>query len=278
MDPFLRPLPSLLPAPVGGEVRGERAGTAVLDAPRLGRPVLPTLRDASIGLSSRAADGRWSTGGDFCTLSEQPGRGLLLAVGDIEGKGQPAAPAAARTKRALAAASMGGQWPHTLVAGLNALAASWDPDSQSRSCAVCVMTIRAFPGGFAGLVCNAGSPLPVVVSIDGDIRPLGPPGLATGYLPEHTWNDRAFTLVPGDTLIVATDGLTDARSRNRLFGEGRFEATARAVTARHAGDGPRISRELLQAACRFTEPSPPRDDMLVLVLALRPVSPLPANA
>lgn len=235
--------------------------------------ILPAPDGASFGVAARATGPTGDVTGDFSDVVELADGRWLLVVGDIEGKGEAAAPAAVRSQRLLHDVGIGGSWPHQLVARLNRAPRRWGPNDADRSLAVCVLSIRACPGGFAGRVCNAGSPLPFVVGDDGTLRSLGGPGQAVGYFPDTTWNDWAFRLVPGDTLIAFTDGLTDARSRNRLFGEGRLDAAARALAARHPGDGPRIAQELIAEACRFVGPSEPQDDIVVVVLAVAAFSP-----
>lgn len=229
---------------------------------------LPTIRGASLGVASFATGGGGDLGGDFCNTTSLGDERWLFAVGDMEGKGPAAALAAEESRRVLHASAESGAPPHEIIALLNGVLAHRDRPAATRPCAVCVVSVRACPGGFAGRVCNGGSPLPVIVRADGSLDPLGGPGLVAGYFPEDTWNDWAFDLGPGDTLIIFTDGLPDSRSRRRFFGHRRLESAARKLAARHPGDGPAIAAGLVGEARRFSHPRQPPDDMLVLALSI----------
>lgn len=229
---------------------------------------LPKVQGASLGVASFAAGGAGDLGGDFCDTTSLGDERWLFAVGDMEGKGPAAALAAAESRRILHASAESGAAPHQIVALLNGVLADADRPEATRPCAVCVVSVRACPGGFAGRVCSGGSPLPLIVRASGSLDTVGGPGLVAGYFPEDTWNDWAFDLGPGDTLIIFTDGLPDSRSRQRFFGHRRLETAARRLAGRHAGDGQAIAAGLVAAARRFALPLPPPDDMLVLALSI----------
>jgi sigma-B regulation protein RsbU (phosphoserine phosphatase) len=67
----------------------------------------------------------------------------------------------------------------------------------------------------------------------------------------------------GDTILLYTDGVTEARSGNKFFGEGR---TMR--TLRYGGSPDSITRHLVDAVRRFAS-AEPRDDMAVVVVRMR---------
>lgn len=232
------------------------------------RQRLPAIPGASLGVASYAAGGRGDLGGDFCDTATLDDRRWLFAVGDMEGKGPRAALAAVECRRLLHTAAEGSAAPHEVIAGLNSALLEMDAPASLRPCAVCVVSVRACPGGFAGRVCNGGSPLPLIVRADGRLDPIGGPGLVAGYFPEDTWNDWAFELRPGDTLIVFTDGVPDSRSRQHFFGHQRLESVARTLAGRHPGDGPAVAEGILAEARRFAHPRRPPDDMLALALSV----------
>lgn len=229
---------------------------------------LPKVQGASLGISSFATGRGGDLSGDFCDTTSLGDERWLFAVGDMEGKGPAAAVAAAECRRILHASAESGAAPHEIIALLNGVLAHTDRPATTRPCAVCVVSVRACPGGFAGRVCNGGSPLPVVVRADGSLDTLGGPGLVAGYFPGDTWNDWAFDLGAGDTLVIFTDGLPDSRSRQRFFGHQGLESAARKLAGRHPGDGPAVAAGLVAAARRFAHPRQPPDDMLVLALSI----------
>lgn len=239
------------------------AGAAI---PALPCP-LPLVPGASLGVASFAIGGG-ALSGDFCNASALAGERWLLAVGDMEGKGPAAAVSAAECRRLLHDSADSGAHPHEIVALLNGVLAGTGRPRDSRPCAVCVVSLRACAGGFAGRVCNGGSPLPLVVRADGELHALGGPGVAAGYFPEDGWNDWAFELGAGDTLVIFTDGVPDSRSRRRFFGDRGLDAAIRELACRHVGDGAAIAAGLVAEARRFARPRQPPDDMLVLTLSI----------
>lgn len=229
---------------------------------------LPKIQGASLGVASFATGGSGDLGGDFCDTTSLGDERWLFAVGDMEGKGPAAALAAAESRRILHESAESGAAPHEIVALLNGVLAHADRPTVSRPCAVCVVSVRACHGGFAGRVCSGGSPLPVIVRASGSLDTLGGPGGVAGYFPEDSWNDWAFDLGPGDTLIIFTDGLPDSRSGGRFFGDLWLEPAVRRLAALHVGDGQAIAAGLVAEARRFALPLQPPDDMLVLALSI----------
>ena len=248
------------------ELRAPKVAVVRTSTPSL--HALPRIQGASLGVASFAIGGAGDLGGDFCDTTSLGDERWLFAVGDMEGKGPAAALAAVECRRILHDSAESGAAPHEIIALLNGVLAHADRPEASRPCAVCVVSVRACPGGFAGRVCSGGSPLPVIVRADGSLDTLGGPGGVAGYFPENTWNDWAFDLGPGDALIIFTDGLPDSRSQGRFFGELRLESAARRLASRHPGDGQAIAAGLVAEARRFALPRQPPDDMLVLALSI----------
>jgi len=228
---------------------------------------LPLIPGASVGLATFAMGGEGDLSGDFCT-SVLAGERWLIAVGDMEGKGRAASSSVDECRRLLHDTAESGVRPHELVAMLNDVLAGTGRPEDSRPCAVCVVSLRPCEGGFAGRVCNGGSPLPLVARANGELDALGGPNLAAGYFPKPTWNDWAFELSPGDTLIILTDGLVDSRSPQGFFGDERLDLAAQKLAAQHVGDGAAIAAGLVAEAQRFALPHLPQDDMLVLAVSV----------
>jgi sigma-B regulation protein RsbU (phosphoserine phosphatase) len=87
-------------------------------------------------------------------------------------------------------------------------------------------------------------------------------GLALGILPELGTREFETELKPGDTLVLFTDGVTEAQNAaHELFGEDRLEvaAGAGAATAEQA------QQNVLQAIRDFTQGCLPSDDVTLLV-------------
>src|SRR5205807_8805860 len=97
----------------------------------------------------------------------------------------------------------------------------------------------------AGVVmCSAGHPPPLIVRDDGRIREIGSPGPLLGGWEGSTWEDRTVPIGPQETLLMYTDGVTDARGEHDRFGAARL----RAVLKTYAGAAPDELLDQLEAA------------------------------
>ena len=115
---------------------------------------------------------------------------------------------------------------------------------------------------------NPGHPPPLVLRARGDLEWLdGPGGTALGVVPGLTYPTGSVDLAPGDTLLVFTDGVTEAvNADGQEFGRSRLSALfdgRPAETAREA-----IER-LLSRLDRYVQDVDPHDDITCLALHCR---------
>jgi sigma-B regulation protein RsbU (phosphoserine phosphatase) len=96
------------------------------------------------------------------------------------------------------------------------------------------------------------------------IPPPVPKGIALGVIEAAAYAAARLTLAPGATLVLYTDGLTDARSTSgEMFGEDRLHgAIAGAVTGTPAS----LVAAVIGAVERFAAGAPPEDDITLLAL------------
>jgi serine phosphatase RsbU (regulator of sigma subunit) len=195
---------------------------------------------------------------DFLTL----GAGRTgIAVGDVAGKGLPAALLMASLQgslRSLATLSRDG--PASLAAELNAQLyalternrfttffwAVWEESSRSLTWV------------------NAGHNAPMLLRASGTIERLPPSGPPLGALPGAAYRDATIALAPGDLLVVFTDGVTEAvDAADTEFGEARLEALLRRDGDRSAA----ATCDRIIAAVRQFEAGAPQNDDITLVVA-----------
>ena len=108
------------------------------------------------------------------------------------------------------------------------------------------------------------------------VRPRGrvahpnvPKSMAFGVLDDTPYAPGHFRLEPGDTLVLLTDGVTDARSRSgELFGDARLERALRASAGQPASA---TVRTIVGAVEEFAAGAPPEDDVTVLVIKYRSI-------
>jgi len=159
-------------------------------------------------------------GGDFFEFVELPTGDLGIIVGDVAGKGPAAALLAAMIQGMLAAGTPSGASPAVVVGRINHDLAARHLESRFATLAYGVLSANG------RLVCsNAGHNPPVVLSAAG-MRRLTAGGPILGAFADTTFGEETVQLNRGDTLVMFTDGVTEARNaRDEEFGESRLLAS-----------------------------------------------------
>jgi sigma-B regulation protein RsbU (phosphoserine phosphatase) len=103
---------------------------------------------------------------------------------------------------------------------------------------------------------------------DGTIRQLAGQGMLLGAFPAIRLDECEVTLAPGDSLVLYTDGVTEARSEADLFDEARLEAVLAGCLSASAGQ---IAQGILDAVNEFTGSLPQSDDMTLVVIQRAPI-------
>ena len=188
----------------------------------LQRNLLPTTlpRLPGIDVAARyqtAADGD-EVGGDFFDVFPCHG-GWITAIGDVVGKGPAAAALTGQTRHTLRTLARYEHEPATMLAALNAAIIDELP-SDTFVTAACV---RLDPGahGTRVTVASAGHPLPLALRRDGCVEALGQHGTLLGLECPALPSVEAH-LLPGDSLLLYTDGVTEARNATGMLGEERL--------------------------------------------------------
>ncbi|MGR4853745.1 PP2C family protein-serine/threonine phosphatase [Streptomyces sp. LARHCF252] len=165
-------------------------------------------------------------GGDFYDLFPVAGDRWAFFLGDVCGKGPEAASLTSLTRYTLRAAAHHDPEPAAALATLNAvLHERYTAGGDPRYC-TCVFGIVE-PGGEHGptivRLASGGHPSALVLRSDGRAEFLPTPGgLLVGVLPDAPISTVETVLAAGDTIVLYTDGLTEARTgpgRDDLYGE-----------------------------------------------------------
>ncbi|MGI5430419.1 PP2C family protein-serine/threonine phosphatase [Streptomyces sp. CA-179760] len=190
-------------------------------------PAVPGLETA-VHYHTAAPD---QLGGDFYDLFPVAGDRWAFFLGDVCGKGPEAASLTSLTRYTLRAAAHHDPDPAAALATLNAvLHERYTADGDPRYC-TCVFGIVE-PGGDHGptvvRLASGGHPPALVLRSDGGAEFLPTPGgLLVGVLPQAPIGTARTVLSAGDTLVLYTDGLTEARTgpgRDDLYGEDALRA------------------------------------------------------
>jgi len=203
-------------------------------------------------------------GGDLYDLIELDEDHLLFAIADVSDKGMPAALFMAATVTILRARASAGlaASPEVLLAQVN--------DQLIRQNSMCQF-VTVFMGVIqlsTGLVTysDGGHNRPYVREAGGKARmlPRGG-GIALGVMPEASFLRHTLQLNAGDTLLLYTDGVTEAIAANETFyGEPRLEALLNTMSA-EAGAKAWVS-VVTEDVARFSHGHVQADDITVLAL------------
>jgi sigma-B regulation protein RsbU (phosphoserine phosphatase) len=196
---------------------------------------------------------------DFLLLDEDH---LAFAVGDVSGKGVPAAIFMAMTQTLLRGAARQRLAPGECLDHVNQTLAPQNTRAMFVTLFYGVLNFRTGELRFA----NGGHDTPYVFSPSGGVRPLPSQSrsLVVGVLDEAVYATESCVLAPGEALLVTTDGVTEAMDpQDQLFGSERVE---RFLCERVAEPAPRIVSDLLESLARFADTAPQSDDITILTL------------
>lgn len=186
---------------------------------------------------------------------------LCFVIGDVSGKGVPAALFMAITRTVIRSAAGQSNRPGVLMQVINDRLAENNPN---------LMFVTLFLGMLdldtgALAYANAGHPPPWLIR-PGHVDLLkGRSGPACGIAPEWQYEEFAAQLAPDTLLLGYTDGITDAESTQRkLYGE---ERPVQLLAALPAGtDSESAVRALLDDVLRFAQDAEQADDITLIAL------------
>ncbi|MGW2588294.1 PP2C family protein-serine/threonine phosphatase [Streptomyces virginiae] len=186
-------------------------------------------------------------GGDFYDVFPLDATRFAFFLGDVCGKGPQAAAVTSLTRYTLRAAALHDPDPVSALSTLNRVLHERYSGGDPRYCTAIFGTLQPDPvtGQVAVHLASGGHPPALVLRADGtaDFLPT-PGGLLVGILPDAPFAPAGTTLGPGDTLLLYTDGLTEARtgeSRTDLYGD----EALRAFATHHAGRSPHAVMEAM---------------------------------
>jgi sigma-B regulation protein RsbU (phosphoserine phosphatase) len=227
--------------------------------------IFPGMRPAIAGLDY-FGDWRPARGvsGDYLDYFEMSQGNLGLAVGDVSGKGLPAALLTSSLHsmvRALRFNNRSSSLPE-LVRTIHELFYEICPDN----CYATLFVGRYDPAASRLHYVNAGHEPPFVLRRNGDHYRtifLESGGPVIGMLRRSSWREGVVSLSPGDVMAAYTDGLCETRNKSgEEFGWPRFVETIEACAAQKSRD---IVEGVMQAAETFAAGAPQYDDVTLWV-------------
>jgi sigma-B regulation protein RsbU (phosphoserine phosphatase) len=201
--------------------------------------------------------------GDFYDVFPSVRGSWGMVVGDVCGKGVPAAKSTALARYTLRAEAHRETRPRQVLAALNEALLGWLTDDPRFLTAI-YATVRPTLAGASVQISSAGHPLGLVHRADGRVQTCGRPGTLLGIVPDPELHDSRCLLRAGDSLVLFTDGVTEARGHvdRDLYGDDRLRDVI-------AGSGDmsaaRIAEAIQQAVLAFSR-GDNSDDTVALVL------------
>lgn len=157
-------------------------------------------------------------GGDFYDAFSLPDGSVALVVGDVAGKGLAAAARTAEVKYALRVFLRDDPEPARALMRLNEfLVAAHDADAADTLRFISLALAVVAPSSGTARLAMAGAEPPTVLRRDSSVETCVSPGLPLGIQSGADYRDISLTLAPGDTLMLVTDGLTEARCAGRFL-------------------------------------------------------------
>jgi serine phosphatase RsbU (regulator of sigma subunit) len=159
-------------------------------------------------------------GGDTYDVLPLPDGRFMVLIADVCGTGAEAAAMTALTRHtARAAASVPGACAADVLDAVNT-ALLREPSEPLRFVTACCLVLESDGDGHRIAVSIAGHPLPLLREASGRVVEVGAPGMPLGVLPGVVFAETEVRLPPGATLVLYTDGVTEARNdAGTQFGE-----------------------------------------------------------
>ena len=203
-----------------------------------------------------------SIGGDFFDYIDRSDGALAFSLGDVAGKGPPAALLGALMQGSLAAEGSVGAGPAATMATVNT--ALVRRGIQGRFVTLFYAVLH--PDGRL-VYCNAGHNPPVLVTAGG-VERLEIGGMVVGLFDGVPFAEGTATLRPGDYVVLFSDGVSEAMNADgEEYGDDRILECLSGV--RGSACEPCL-REVLAGVERFTAGAPQHDDVTAMVVSYRP--------
>jgi sigma-B regulation protein RsbU (phosphoserine phosphatase) len=226
---------------------------------RLLPQALPKVKH--LELAARFSPAR-AIGGDLYDFIPYSLSRLAIVIGDVSGKGAPAAIYAALVSGILRSHAPIEPGPAEMLSAVNLSLAERRIEAQFVSLIYAVWDDEHR----TLLVANSGLPRPVLVR-DGKTSVIEATGLPLGLFDDVSYDEFRFELQPGDVFVMFSDGILDARNRRgELFGRTRVEKIIAECAARSADC---VVDSLFKAASEHSAGVETFDDQTVLAIKVK---------
>ncbi|MEA2204034.1 MAG: phosphoserine phosphatase RsbU/P [Blastocatellia bacterium] len=202
----------------------------------------------------------YEIGGDYYDFIQREDGRLIVALGDVSGKGAAAALLMSSLHAAVHAQAASHDSILKTISGVNRYLAENIP--ANRFITLFYAELQPKTGALSFL--NAGHNPPLIVHAAGTMEQLAAGGLPLGIMPDAEYREGLTHLSYGDVLVIYSDGVTEAQSPSgEEFGPTRlYDVVARNMEASAAGIRDRIE----SALTKFSQGTPAADDITLVIV------------
>ncbi len=220
-------------------------------------PSPPHLPGLEVSAAYRPAGNGEEVGGDFYDIFQIAVDDWVVVLGDVCGKGIDAAVVTTLVRHTVRALTVQQTRPSEVLQALNEVLLRQQTD---RFCTVVLARFRRESDAWVVTLSTGGHPLPLLLPAQGGVSAVGEPGSLIGVLSAVSTHDTELRLLPGDLLVMSTDGVTEGRRGAEFYGEDRL---ARSVERHRAAALP---AELVLGDVLDFQGGEARDDIAVVVV------------
>ena len=202
-----------------------------------------------------------NVGGDFFDVMRLQNDQIGLAIADVSGKGVPAALFMMSSRTLLKGAAIGVEAPGAVLSEVNNLL----HEDNSAQMFVTMLYAIFNPVTMTFTYASGGHDAPLLIRGDGTstLLPLTN-GIALGILPDFEYQQHSVHLSPGDTIVLYTDGVTEAMNMDGI------QLGINRVRDLFAGSPPTdaqaVGQDVVKAVIDFAQDAPQFDDITCLTL------------
>jgi len=207
-----------------------------------------------------------TVGGDYYDYIELPGNRLLVAVGDVSGKGMSAALYMSKVQGMIRFAAQMYDRPKEILMKVNRLIYE---GMERNSFITMILVLFDFETETVA-VCRAGHTQPLV-ALNGDMGFFGSEGIGLGLEPGEVFDraleEKVFPLKSDGLIVLYSDGLTEAMDmKKNEFGEDRVFAMVKGAAQMTAAD---LQHLLMSEVARHRDGAEQNDDITLVVIRIR---------
>ncbi|MFJ9821032.1 PP2C family protein-serine/threonine phosphatase [Streptomyces sp. NPDC101151] len=239
--------------------------------------VLPPVPGIDVAVAYEPHEEAQTVGGDFYDLFRKEDSRWCFLLGDVQGKDPEAMSVTGLARHMVRLLAREGHGVESVLERLNI--ALTDDSAEAATAGVEHASGRFLTllygelepdvttGGARCRLASAGHPLPLRLFANGVVKPAAQPQILLGVDRDAQFIADSFTLLPGETLLCVTDGVTERRRGTQLFDDGDgLSATLRACAGMSAMA---VANQVRQAVHEFST-EPVGDDLAVMVLKALP--------